>query len=126
MTSFSTKALEDDVHAAAVHVFELGKAGPDGVTVAAKAEHILATTGRAPSILDGPEMPEEAQRAWGWFLDLHTARPSGYGLSPIAWSDLLAYLSLSGIQATAWELRLLRTIDRAFLEVNAPPLPSKD
>lgn len=120
MTNSSTKATEDATFAAAVHLFELAKPGADGVSAHAKALHILDTTGRAPEILSGPELPEEATRAWAWWEDLHLGRAQGYGLSPISWADLHAYFRLHRITASPWEIRLVRMIDRAYLQVFAP------
>lgn len=61
---------------------------------------------------DIKELPESCNQVWRWFIDLNNARSSnGYGVNPIAYSDLKAYLDLIGIEIEDWELSLIKRID---------------
>jgi len=74
---------------------------------------IWRQTGVKPKELeDIKELPESCNQVWRWFIDLNNARSSnGYGVNPIAYSDLKAYLDLIGIEIEDWELNLIKRID---------------
>jgi hypothetical protein len=110
-----------------VHAFRLASCDAEGVTLAAKAEHIERTTGKRPPILDGPEMPPGALHVWEWFQALQRGRTgNGFGLNPFSWSDLHAFFSLSGLDPRPWEVRLIRTFDHAFIAANATEESNND
>jgi hypothetical protein len=53
-------------------------------------------------------------------MDLNAGRTSnGFGASPLSWPDLDAWSRMRGHKPTFTELELIRTIDRAFCEVQA-------
>lgn len=57
------------------------------------------------------------QYVWQYFLELDSARGSnGFGLNPIAWSDILAFFSLMGFTPTDWEVQAIRRIDNLRLK----------
>lgn len=116
-TSSSTKAIEDEAHAAAVFLIQLSKTDKDGKTAAEKAE-FLESTGIKVSALDGPSMPPEVVHIWQWFLDLNGGRGGGWGPGPITWADIHGYCYLQGIKPHPWELSVLRAFDAAWLIVN--------
>lgn len=64
----------------------------------------------------GPELPACVVYLWGWFLELHNARPSG-GLGPgaISYSDIYAWTLLTGNRPTKWDVEVLKQLDYAYL-----------
>ena len=117
-TTFSTKAIEEEAHAAALHILRLARKGKDGVDVAAKAE-FLEAKGIKVQVLDGPAMPMEAEHVWAWFGALHTGRSGGFGPGPLSWSDIHGFFNLYGIEARPWELSVLRVFDAAWIQVQS-------
>ena len=113
----STKATEEEAHAAALHLLRLSHTGGDGVTAAEKAE-FLEAKGISVPFLDGPEMPPQAEHVWGWFQALCSGRGGGFGPAPLSWADMHGFFNLQGIEVRAWELSLLRVFDAAWFEVN--------
>ena len=84
---------------------------------AAKAE-FLESKGIKTGMFDGPTMPLEAEHVWGWFQDLGAGRGGGFGPAPLSWADIHGYFALHGIEARAWELRVLRVFDAAWFEAS--------
>jgi hypothetical protein len=105
-----------------VHAFQLLKPGPDGVSVQMKLESVWEKTGKRPSALDGPEMPFQASHVWSYFREISEDRTSG-GMRPssLSWQDIKAWMDLTGITLEPLEIRLLRVIDRAWLQVFSAP-----
>lgn len=95
------------------------------MSLEAKGRHLEASGKRAP-FLDGPAMPEEAEHVWLWFTDLHAGRVCGFGPAPITWGDMAGFFALHGIEPRAWELRVLRAFDAAWLETNQSPGDEQD
>jgi len=50
-----------------------------------------------------------------YFLDLNSTRPSGFGISPISYSEMLAYFTLNDIQVNQEEVQLIRMFDNAAI-----------
>jgi hypothetical protein len=73
-----------------------------------------------PGLVNPHELPWAAKHVWAWFGELHATRTWNFS-SPnaFAWSELDAWARLSGNAPRLWELRLLREIDRAYLQVYA-------
>lgn len=85
-----------------------------------KLEQVERATGKRPAALDHEPMPEAASEAWGLWMDLNSGRTSnGWGASALSWVDLDAWSRMRGRKPTFTELELIRTIDRAFCEVQA-------
>lgn len=82
-------------------------------------EDVERQTGVRPAQLDGPSLPEAAYRIWGYFQDLAAKRRwrmNSGGAIPdsISYQEMGAYFSLLGIQAPAWQIRLLSELDDVF------------
>lgn len=60
-------------------------------------------------------LPPEAGYLWNVWEECHLARSSGMATNPISWSDLEAYVRLSGEALEPWEARAVRAIDDAYL-----------
>lgn len=85
-----------------------------------KLEQVERSTGKRPAALDHAPMPEAASSAWNQWLDVHVGRTqNGMGVSGLSWLDLDAWSRMRGRKPTFTELELIRTIDRAFCEVQA-------
>lgn len=63
------------------------------------------------SELEGPEFPEIVRHVWDWFLELNSARGEG----GISYSEIKAWLELTGRSITPFEVQLIKKIDIAFL-----------
>jgi hypothetical protein len=59
-------------------------------------------------------------RVWRAFYDLHPRRQSGMSPCPIAWSDLVSYLALTGETLELWEIDGLFALDDAWLSYEPP------
>ena len=104
----------------ATAVFRLETPDKDGVSQRSKMEQVEKSSGKRPAALDHDPMPEAANDAWAAWLDLHAGRTqNGMGISPVSWLDLDAWSRMRGHKPTYTELELIRTIDRAFCEVQA-------
>jgi hypothetical protein len=78
---------------------------------------MLNQAGRAGPASDPPEL---AEHVWSWFWELSDARGSnGFGLNPIAFSDIAAWSAMTGAEPSEWEVRAIREMDRAFLTAHA-------
>lgn len=68
------------------------------------------------ALADAPPLPPEGAYLWGFFADLHSARgSSGFGPSPLAFSDIEAWSRLSGNHLDPWELRAILGIDAQYM-----------
>lgn len=82
-------------------------------------EDIESQTGIRPAQLDGPSLPEAAYRIWGYFQDLTARRRWHISAGtpfpePISYQEIHAYLCLSGVRISSWQLRLLAELDNVF------------
>lgn len=51
------------------------------------------------------------------FLELHDGRTgNGMGANPITWPDMAAWAELTGQHPLPWEVKLLRALDREWME----------
>ena len=101
-----------------MHLFTLSQVDEEGHTLAEKGA-FLEEAGIHPDFMDGPDMPEAAERAWAWFNELSSRRTRGFGMCPISWADIHAYFTRMGIQTRPWEIRLICSFDDAFLTTAA-------
>jgi hypothetical protein len=85
-------------------------------------EHLLAgeRQGHEESIRylhGGPNFPAAAARVWSAFQRLHNRRGGGMGPSPLMWSEIDAFIRLTGTQLAVWEVELLEVIDNTWARV---------
>jgi hypothetical protein len=64
-----------------------------------------------------PEIPAAGQHLWSWFWDLNSGRQSGMGINPLSWSDIKAWEELTRNRLSPWQARVIRSMDRVYLEV---------
>jgi len=56
----------------------------------------------------------ELEHVWTAFCRLNARRRSGFSIEPIAWSDLDAFIRLTGIRLVPWEVQLIEMLDDLF------------
>ena len=88
--------------------------------MASHLEQVWKTTGNKPERLNPPDFPEVLSYIWTWFTELHNARPrTGMGASPITYSEIAAWSSLTRVAPSPWEISVIKQIDGVFLNVSA-------
>ena len=100
----------------AEHEFALNKRQKDGASLRDHLEIVHRQTGKTPPQLEPVDIPYGIQYLWGFFCDISGGR--GYseaGAMPLSYSEILAWSQLTKSDPTAWEISVLKSIDRAFL-----------
>jgi hypothetical protein len=54
--------------------------------------------------LETPPLPLELEHVWNAFCRLHARRWSSFSAEPIAWSDLDAFVRLTGVRLAPFEI----------------------
>lgn len=63
-----------------------------------------------------PPCPALTQYLWATFLRLSNRRgSSGFGPLPISWSELRAFMDITGRRFAAWELDMIEALDVLYL-----------
>jgi hypothetical protein len=71
-------------------------------------------------LLPDKECPYALAHVWAWFLDISGSRTSaGFGMNPIAYSEIDAWARLTGQRPTAIEVGILKRLDRLYILVTA-------
>lgn len=85
-----------------------------------KFEHFqtLSDQGHEIPELDIGDPPEELDHCFQWFLELHKERQSGFSALPLTSPFIVTWLHLYGITPFDIELKAVRIIDDAYLEVS--------
>lgn len=101
----------------AVSQFELSAIQDDGKPL---REHLLSIqrqTGKTPAALaNAPSLPVELGQLWADFVDLHSSRGStGFGPARIMFSDIDAWMRVTGNRLAAWQIAAIRKADDAFM-----------
>jgi hypothetical protein len=64
-----------------------------------------------------PDMPEEYAFAWQAWSEINNARSNnGYGPNPISFSEIKAYVDLTGTPLLPYEIKGIRVVDTAFMK----------
>lgn len=95
-----------------------------GATIRQHLEQVVRSSGGkiVPPELDIPDMPPELEHLWLWFVDLSRARPStGFGPGALPYSEIMAWVALSGERPSSWEISVLKRLDGVYLEATAKP-----
>lgn len=67
-----------------------------------------------------PDFPEEYTFAWASFFELNQSRSSnGFGVNPISFTEIEAYLRLTGKVLLPYEINGINTIDSCFLKAQS-------
>lgn len=108
--------------------FRLNTSQEDGATLMQHMEAVAQQTGEIPQELAearSVECPEQAVAVWGWFLDLHRSRGSGFGPEALSHREIAAWAALAEVQLEQWELRALRALDSAWMDQAAKQVTKK-
>jgi hypothetical protein len=60
---------------------------------------------------------------WESFLELNSTRQSGMGVNAISYSEIKAYCELTQTRFSPYEIKVIKMLDRAFLEHYNKPTP---
>lgn len=71
-------------------------------------------TGRRHPLLRGPALPAGTEALWAWFVELRAGLPAE---RPLSFTELAAWAGLTGEAPSAWEARMLRALDRLWLNM---------
>lgn len=81
-------------------------------------EHVWKVTGKKPKELETIELPNVFNSCWEWFLYLNNARhSSGFGVSPILYSEMQAFFQLQEIDPAPWEIDIIKMFDATAMEI---------
>jgi len=84
----------------------------DGTTLREHLEAVERLTKKKPKeLVEQVELPESLSECWDWFLSLSKSRPSGLGVSPITYTEMLSYFSLIGIEPDKYEVDIIKMFD---------------
>jgi len=99
--------------AAARARFQEMRTDASGTTAAAHLRQVRKTMPNL-SLPEPPVIPGSLTYLWNWFCDLASARA---GRSPLTWAEVDAWARLNAVMLRPWEVRMLRKLDRLWLEV---------
>jgi len=78
-------------------------------------EHLEAverlTKKKPKELTEQVELPESLNECWDWFLSLSKSRLSGFGASPIMYSEMWSYFSLIGVEPDKYEVDIIKMFD---------------
>ena len=90
----------------------------DGKT---KLDHLIQVeeaTGR--SHVPDVEIPLHGSHIWDWFWTLSNARgSSGFGASPLCFTEIRAWIEVTGVSVHPWEIDAIRAMDGAYMQAQA-------
>ena len=88
----------------------------DGVPLRSHLEHLVRVTGEDDPELHVPPFPEPLRRLWDKFLSLHEGRTYGInGVNPVSYTDIDAWMRVTGNDLDEWEVKAFMKIDKAWL-----------
>lgn len=100
----------------AKHELKLSEKQVDGATLRQHAESIRKQTGITPPELEYPDINPIINYVWEWFLELNSTRQSGMGVSGITYTEIKAWCELTGNQPSPYEIKIIKSLDRLFIE----------
>lgn len=102
--------------------FALNAKQEDGETLRTHLQSAWRQSGIKPHNWPDAKLPEEVKYLWEFFVELNRARGSnGFGPSPLSFSDLHAWATLTGNRLDPWELRAILAIDAHYIASAVPP-----
>lgn len=63
------------------------------------------------------ELPEQFRECWLWFIALNNSRASGFGVSPISFTEIYYYFLLFRIDVQPWEVEAIKMFDNVAMQV---------
>lgn len=75
------------------------------------------STGTTPADLVMPPFPAPLKHLWAAFLALHQGRTySMGGPNPLTYESILAWVTLTGTDLSAWDVEVIKTLDMIWLK----------
>ena len=85
-------------------------------------EHLMIVhkaTGVMPErLLNAPRCPEALAYLWALFVRLRARCTPSMGVARILYSDIAAFVQVTGQRLTAWEVSVIERLDDAFVEAS--------
>lgn len=98
---------------------------PTGETQRAALESVEQSTGRRPPELDECPLPWAGAHVVLWFNEIALGRQfSMAGPLPLSYQEIEAWGRLNGRRLLPWEVRAIKKLDRAWLEIPDPSKPT--
>jgi hypothetical protein len=80
---------------------------------------VVRVTGEEDPELRIPPFPEPIRTLWNKFLSLHEGRTYGInGVNPISYTDMDAWMRVTGNRLDQWEVEAVMRIDKAWLKAS--------
>lgn len=95
----------------------------DGQTKRDHLEQVEQTTGK--QLIPNIEIPPEGEHVWGWFWELNSTRGGGMGPAPLTYTEIGAWVQLTGLQVYPHEIDLIRAMDGAYMRAQSEMSKSK-
>lgn len=71
-------------------------------------------------------LPPGVGYLWELFVRLDARRGSnGFGPAPISFADIAAFVAITGLPLTAWEIETIEAVDDAYMEAQAEKAKAK-
>ena len=87
-----------------------------GSSLRDQLESVKRQTGITPKeLLDIVELPEAYRYCWEDYQRLSATRPSGFGVSPISYTEMLSYFTLMRQDPENWEIQVIKAFDACAL-----------
>lgn len=113
--------------------FALDATDADGVTLRETLQGLLARAKRPAKVAEYeaelfcPPLPRELTYLWNVFLRLSNRRGSnGFDIDPIGWTEIDAFIRLSGLRLAPWEIALIEMLDDLYRSQRAKALKAKE
>lgn len=88
------------------------------MTHRAHYESAAKKTKRRQPELYPPPIPPNLEHVWMWFLQLNRQRSNnGFALSPLSYTDIVAWCILTQTRTRPWEIDLILKIDSLYRRV---------
>jgi hypothetical protein len=97
------------------HQWKLASKAGDGASL---GDHLKALERRGirPAASVAPKLPKEAAHIWAAYCQLDATRASGFGPGPILFTEIEAFLRVTGVALRRWEIMAIRAIDMAYMQ----------
>lgn len=110
------QSLLQELSKVAKQYFEFNLPDKDGHIKANHVNHLI-DQGRDISVPD-TQIPEIFLPAFGWWCEIHKEREVGFSLTALKTDFILRWLNIYGIIPLDIELKAVRLIDDAYIEVS--------
>jgi hypothetical protein len=94
----------------------LAQSGASGNSLRDQLESVYRQTGIKPrELTEIVTLPESYRYCWEDYQRLSSTRPSGFGVSPITYTEIASYFNLMGVVPEEWEVQIIRAFDNCAL-----------